>query len=230
MRMAGLLFGALFASCGCGGGSQDNEGNGSPIGVDGGVSPAPADKAKAIGTVKHVKTLDLLLATGDPDDILNQIAQLLGTASLIVLASPPAPAAPLASPSNEGPLAAPGSGSCDASGCVFTRYPYTLPSGAGYVADGTIVIGSVDASTRTLTLDLTLEGYIGPTHVTAGWTLTASVLDGPLQWVREGPSLDESLVRFDGVILSGGEPTGGSLYAKWVTTQFGGYDTTVLFP
>ena len=230
MRTATLLFGVLFASWGCGGGSQDSGGNGSPVGADAGVSPAPADKGKAIGTVKHAKTLDLLVAAGDPDDILNQIAQLIGTASLIVEASGPAPAAAFASPSTDGPLAAPGSGACDASGCVFTQYPFALPDGAPYIADGTIIVGNVDANTRTLTLDLTLEGYIGPTHVTAGWTLTPSVLDGPLQWVREGPSLDDSLVRFDGVSFSGDEPTGGSLYAKWVTTQFGGYDTTVLFP
>ncbi len=116
---------------------------------------------------------------------------------------------------------------------MFAQYRYNGPAGESELADGTIVITAVDSGKRQETLDLTLQDLdssVGPTHLTASWTLTAGSLDGSLHRVFTTPSLDDDLVTFDAIILDAGSPTGGSLHATWVTAEFGGFDATVAFP
>jgi hypothetical protein len=215
-----FAWGALLAALGgCGGGG-------------GGVSPGVADKDAAVATVRGVGFLDGALSKGDPVEILDNVEWLIGSSSLIVIGRP-SPAA-LSAPAPGAPQPADaGSASCDAGGCVFAHYRYSGPDAEGELADGTIAMTSVDAVTRQETLDLTIEDLdssVGPTHLTASWTLTAGSLDGSLHHVFTTPSLDDDLVTFDAIVLDGGSPTGGSLYAKWVTAEFGGFDTTVGFP
>jgi hypothetical protein len=212
----------LAAQGGCGGGG-------------GAISPGVADKDAAVATVRQVSFLDGALSKGDPVEILDNVGGLIGGSSLIVIGRPssaalgalsaPAPGTP--------PPADAGSASCDGGGCVFAHYRYSGPDGEGEVADGTIAIAAVDPVTRQETLDLTIEDLqssVGPIHLTASWTLTADSLDGSLHHVFTTPSLDDDLVAFDAIVLDGGSPTGGSLYARWVTAEFGGFDTTVAFP
>ena len=92
----------------------------------------------------------------------------------------------------------------------------------------------MDGGGSRVSWDLTLEGLDsvgrGPAHLTADWILTDTRLDGSLHEVVEIPDHDENWIRFDGVTFSDVEPTGGSVYAKWVSDDYGACEATVPFP
>lgn len=230
-RIAVMFAAPLVVLIGCDGGLGGDESDGGAR--EAGVREGWTDKQGAIAIVARTKAVETALATWDPTTILNQLGWLSGNTGGIVFGSATPAASALTSPGPNNASADRGSASCGAGGCFFVRYLHLDVGARSEIWNGAISITTNTPDARSVTLDVTydgLESLVGPTHLTAAWTLTASRLDGSIRDVSELPSHDENVVEFHGVTLSDGEPTGGSLYAKWVSAVYGAFEATVLFP
>jgi hypothetical protein len=231
--MVWLSLGTWVVVCACDGrsGSADRP----PL-------PGIADEEQASASIRQVQSVDGVLASGDPDRIVNQVEWLFASASLIVIVPPPVTLGPAPSPSRVAAASqhsascdagSNGSASCDAGGCIFSQYRHLEADGELAIIDGRISVANLGSGSPTVVLDFMREGCqedVGPNHYAGAWIRTTTRLEGSLHKTFELPGLDDELVRFESIALTDDQPTGGRLYAKWVTDEFGSYDATVSFP
>lgn len=199
------------------------------------AEPGRVDKEQATAAAIHARAIASLVVAGDHDKFLNELIWLRASAAEIVIGDAPAAnvdAQPYTPPA---PPSGPGTASCDGTACVFTAYVHVDPGSYHSLVDGTVSIlrDATNPSDGTVAIQLTttgLEEVGGPASVAASWTFTPDSIDGSYRRTFTVPSLDDDLVRFDHVTFSADKPDGGTVYAKWITAEFGTVEGAASLP
>jgi hypothetical protein len=163
--------------------------------------------------------------------VASAVMALNGSASGIVQPSTPTAGALTSADIEQVAQAQTGSQMCDASGCKYDRY-----STGGYTIDGTVTVGAPSGEAKNIKWDLTIKNagtgtlggfgfdYTGKGDINvsttslAGEVHTKSTVAGS----QNGQSFtggSDTTVKYMAVVITSGNPTGGSLYAK--TVSFG---------
>lgn len=203
------------ALVGCGGGGG---------GGGGSVPTVQPDPDGAATVTEMTVSLSSSLQAGDGASLSNNVMG-LGMSGPQLIAPQPVPGAALIARAAAVPGPAGGTVDCTATGCIYDNY--TTDAGGSFVMDGS-VLTSASGSTTTVTVDLDITANTG--GVMQDWSMTGSLdvsptlIDGTLKnngsghLSAQGQNINYTYyeeLTYNNVTLSNGQPTGGSIFAKW---------------
>ena len=205
---------------GCGGG-----------GGGGGSVPTVQPSAQGAATVTAL-TVDLSasLQGNDGSAVANQVMALGMSGPQQIAMMPAGPAAVIRSAASvPGPNG--GSVDCTATGCLYDQYASS--TGATFVMDGSILTSLAgELAAVTVDLDITMDtgGVAQAWVLSGGLDVSPALLDGTLtnngtgHLTAQGQNVSYKYyeeLTYNAVTLTGGQPTGGSVFAKWSMTVQG---------
>jgi hypothetical protein len=187
----------------CGGGGDDT------------VKTVPANAQGAANVLAMTVDLTASLQGNDGATVALQLVGLAMTGPQQIAMMPSGQAAVIRSAESvPGPDG--GSVNCTTTGCVYDEYASS--AGAAFVLDGSVLL-STAGEVATVTIDVDITTALG--GVEQVWTLAGALdvsptlIDGTL--INTGTGQGHEELTYHAVTLSDGQPTGGTLFARWST-------------